>query len=205
LECDCFPIEVNIMGPNGTLKTLRFLLFRPMAARYGVVPSNTCRICTRATPDSEMHHIISRAKIDRLERDDLEWLAVGIDGSVQIEDLDDDRLRRLVATKIPGNIAEVCSSCHEMTDSHLFRQWIMSRGAKTVKRTRRTWKQKRERYLKKWGPGQEKRCEGLTGKKRRCCASKRREVDYCGAHRHQEYECGRCGEPGHKWTDCEGD
>jgi len=181
-----------------------FVALNPMAARYGVEPSNTCRICTRATPDSEMHHIISRAKIDRLERDDLEWLAVGIDGSVQIEDLDDDRLRRLVKSKIPGNIAEVCPRCHQMTDTHLFRQWIRTQNPKTGKRTRRTWKQRRERLLKKWGPGQEKRCEGLTRRKRRCNASKRGS-NYCGTHRHQEYECGRCGKPGHKWTECEED
>jgi len=191
------------MGPIGMTKEGGFVALNPMAARYGVEPSNTCRICTRAVPDSEMHHIISQAKIEALERDDLEWLAVGIDGSVQIENLDDDRLRRLVASKIPGNIAEICPRCHQMTDTHLFRQWIRTQNPKTAKRTRRTWKQRRERLLKKWGPGQEKRCEGLTGRKRRCHASKRRGVDYCGAHRHQEYECGRCGERGHKWPDCE--
>ena len=197
------------MVSSSKSKHPRFLPIGHMAARYGVEPSNTCRICTRAIPDSEMHHLISQAKIDRLERDDLEWLAVGIDGSVQIENLDDDRLRRLVASKIPGNIAEVCPRCHELTDSHLFRRWIMSRGAKTAKRTRVTWKQKRERLLKKWGPGQKKRCEGFTkrrkGRAGRCHASKLGGTDYCGAHRQQKYECGRCGKPGHKWTDCEGD
>ena len=68
-----------------------------MTERYGVPVTGVCRIC-RSEGYTEMHHIISQAKIKKLCRDDL--------------------------LTNPGNIVELCRECHDLTDSSSYRDWI---------------------------------------------------------------------------------
>jgi hypothetical protein len=65
--------------------------------------SGTCSICA-AKGKTEWHHIISQAKIKRLEETDHNY--------------NNDLLNN------PNNLIELCKPCHKQTDSHLFWRWI---------------------------------------------------------------------------------
>ena len=76
-----------------------------MVERYGVEVTGVCKIC-KAEGYTEMHHIISQAKIDKLGREDLRTNA--------------------------GNIVELCKECHDLTDSSSYRDWIVDKDSRPI-------------------------------------------------------------------------
>ena len=76
-----------------------------MVERYGVEVKGVCRICGHEGY-TELHHIISQAKIDKLGREDLRTNA--------------------------GNIVELCKECHDLTDSSSYRDWIEDRDNRPI-------------------------------------------------------------------------
>jgi hypothetical protein len=108
-----------------------------MAKRYGVDVTNVCKIC-QAEGKTEMHHIISQSKIEKMKRPDLLTNA--------------------------GNIIELCKQCHDLTDSSTYRRWRQS-NPKGMRRTREEVRLKREKKRLKKGLFQ---CEGNIKSGRRC-------------------------------------
>jgi len=86
-----------------------------MIKRYGKEVSGICYICGR-NKKTEIHHIISRGKIETAEIKDLKWLAHGTNF---VDLMDDKKLRSKLINSNPRNTVEVCIKCHKMTDSHM--------------------------------------------------------------------------------------
>ena len=93
--------------------------------RYGVEVTGVCRICNSHGP-TEMHHIISQSKANKIDRPEL--------------------------ITNPGNIVELCIKCHELTDSFTFYELhkaksseldLIEAGKQFAKNTR--WKKKKRK------------------------------------------------------------
>lgn len=125
--------------------------------RYGKEVQGKCSICG-FEGYTEMHHIISRAKIEKINRPDL--------------------------MKNEGNLVELCKPCHDLTDSSEYRMWRIRQNPKT-KRTREEVRLHREKKRKKKGLHQ---CMGRLkkGRGRRCEASVKWKGGYCRTHASQD-------------------
>ena len=76
-----------------------------LARRYGKEVTGVCQICG-SEGKTEIHHIISRAKIGRIKEGQHNY--------------DQDLMNN------QGNLAELCIPCHRQTDSHLYRRWYLT-------------------------------------------------------------------------------
>ncbi len=89
-----------------------------MTVRYGVEVTGVCRICGRSETTTEMHHIISQARINKMTAKELDHLLPGV---IRVSDkplqrgLTIEGKRSLAVEKMPGNIVELCGGCHDMT------------------------------------------------------------------------------------------
>jgi hypothetical protein len=108
-----------------------------MEERYGKEVTGVCKIC-EAEGKTEMHHIISQSKIEKMERPDL--------------------------LTNPGNLIELCIPCHDLTDSSIFRRWWKS-NPKGVRRSREEVRKGREKKRLKKGLFQ---CKGHIKSGRQC-------------------------------------
>ena len=122
-----------------------------MVERYGVEVTGVCKICeTEGT--TEMHHIISQSKIEKLNRPDL--------------------------LTNPNNIIELCKQCHHWTDASIFRKWYVEKKHYGT-RTREEVRVLREKKREERGVAQ---CAGNIKSGRRCEVGVRKEGDYCNYH-----------------------
>jgi hypothetical protein len=125
-----------------------------MEERHGVEVTGVCKIC-QAEGKTEMHHIISQSKIEKLERPDL--------------------------LTNPNNIIELCKQCHLWTDSSIYRKWyreVQHYGTRSREQVRLS---RVERRKKK---GLEK-CEGHIKSGRPCEIGVKKRGQYCRYHRWQ--------------------
>lgn len=124
--------------------------------RYGKIVNNKCTICG-FEGYTEMHHIISKSKIEKIGRKDL--------------------------LNNPGNIIELCRECHDLTDSSEYRLWRIKQNPKT-KRTREEVRLHREKKRERKGLFQ---CQGRLrrGKGRRCEVSIE-QPGFCRIHKSQD-------------------
>lgn len=109
-----------------------------------------------------MHHIISQAVSDKIGKEELKTN--------------------------PGNIVELCTDCHKLTDSHIYRKWIKKQNPviETREQRRERVKAKRARKRERKGLFQ---CEGTVKSRsnpRRCEVGVKKEGGYCSIHRWQE-------------------
>ena len=86
-----------------------------MEERHGVEVTGVCKIC-KDEGKTEMHHIISQSKIEKMNRPDL--------------------------LTNPDNIIELCKPCHMATDSHIFMRlhWHQEQKKKKQKSGKRKGK-----------------------------------------------------------------
>ena len=127
-----------------------------MEERHGVEVTGVCKIC-QAEGNTEMHHIISQSKIEKLKRPDL--------------------------LTNPNNIIELCKTCHHWTDSSIYRKWYREHrhyGTRSRDEVRLGREQKRARE----GTLQ---CKGHIKSGRRCeIGVGKRSQGYCKIHRWQK-------------------
>jgi hypothetical protein len=127
-----------------------------MTERYKVEVTGVCKIC-EAEGETEMHHIISQSKIEKLERPDL--------------------------LTNPNNLIELCKQCHLWTDSAIYRKWfreVQHYGKKSREEVRLSRVAKRE----KKGLAQ---CKGKIKSGRRCEQGvPKKGQGYCKTHRWQK-------------------
>ena len=97
-----------------------------MATRYGVEVTGKCQICGDEGK-TEMHHIISTAVIERIERPDL--------------------------LTNSGNIVELCREHHKLTSSHIYRRWYKKQNPliETKEQRRERVRLKREKKRERKG------------------------------------------------------
>ena len=137
-----------------------------MEERYGVEVTGKCRICG-FEGKTEMHHIISQAKIAKLKRPDL--------------------------LTNPGNIVELCLECHDWTDATIFFRLHESKMSELEKMKANEKRQRDIYYSKRRRPNLEKRialhgqCQGRIARKdgRRCQTACEPNQTTCKTHRSQ--------------------
>tara|TARA_B110000008_G_C16904472_1_gene538149 strand:- start:755 stop:1168 length:414 start_codon:yes stop_codon:yes gene_type:complete len=129
-----------------------------MAERYGVPVTGFCKICG-AEGYTEMHHIISQSKIKKMNRPEL--------------------------LTNPNNIIELCRSCHNATDSSLYRRWYM-RQERKINHEDVDEDKIYASLLEKYSELGRYQCAGHTKMGgRRCRKSVAKENGYCLTHIHQ--------------------
>ena len=129
-----------------------------MAKRYGKEVTGVCSIC-KSEGYTEMHHIISRSKIEKIQKPDL--------------------------LKNPDNLIELCKDCHDLTDSSSYRLWYLRKNPNSRRRrTREEVRLHRERKRERKGLFQ---CAGRLkrGKGRRCEVGVSKEGEFCRTHEYQ--------------------
>ena len=130
--------------------------------------SGTCSICA-SEGKTEWHHIISQAKIKRLEETNHNY--------------NNDLLNN------PNNLIELCKPCHKQTDSHIYWNWFnrLDKSKKRKSRNKRTRKKPDERKGNANYQMRKGQCLGVNVNGERC--GKRGimyvEVKYCKQHEHQ--------------------
>lgn len=120
-----------------------------MEKRYGVEVLGLCKICG-FEGKTEMHHIISQAKIEKIGKPEL--------------------------LTNPGNIIELCLECHDLTDSSIFYRLHESKLSELEKVKPNERRQRAIYYSKRRRPNLEARkrkfgqCNGIIARKngRRC-------------------------------------
>ena len=124
--------------------------------RYGKEVTGVCKICG-AEGITEMHHIISQSKIEKLERPDL--------------------------LTNPNNLIELCLTCHGWTDSSIFHKWYNQTrhyGTRSREEVRLLREEKREKKGLK-------QCKGHIKSGRRCeMGIPKSSHGYCKIHRYQK-------------------
>ena len=86
--------------------------------RYSKFVTGKCGHCGRESEDTQMHHIISRSKIKKMNRDRLEYCASGTGLSKEEIKLKTYiQLKEILIHKWPNNITEMCKYCHDLTES----------------------------------------------------------------------------------------
>jgi len=127
-----------------------------MEERHGVEVTGVCKIC-KDEGKTEMHHIISQSKIEKMNRPDL--------------------------LTNPDNIIELCKTCHNWTDSSIYHKWYTQKrhyGVRSREEVRLGREQKRTRE----GTLQ---CKGHIKSGRRCeIGVGKRSQGYCKIHRWQK-------------------
>ncbi len=120
-----------------------------MVKRYGVEVTGVCRICG-SNGYTEMHHIISQARCRKLGRED--WI-----------------------NNNPGNIVELCKTCHDQTTASITSE--MNRG-----RTRRKNSKFRKNEIIEGGGDTPEICWAMlkNGKKR--CKKPNTKDGLCSMH-----------------------
>ena len=96
--------------------------------RYSKEITGICTIC-EYEGKTEIHHIISKAKIKRIKPNQ------------HGADLD--------LIKNPGNLIELCLPCHELTDSHIYWKFHKLQDARAENKGRRGKKKSRRKSPKK--------------------------------------------------------
>ena len=131
-----------------------------MVERYGVEVTGVCKIC-KAEGYTEMHHIISQSKINKMNQPDL--------------------------LTNPNNIIELCKRCHNATDSHLYYRWYR----RQERRTKHDDVSDEVIYaslLESYAAEGRFQCSGYTKVHggRRCRKSVAKEGGFCRTHIHQK-------------------
>ncbi len=149
-----------------------------MVKRYGREVTGECQICG-FKGHTEIHHIISQPKIGRIKP--------GEHG------------HDLNLLKNPGNLAELCVPCHELTDSHIYRRTLelkesqltgSSKSRNRPKRSPAEWVARNKRIAKQKRKSAET-CKGMTKKSNftKMCNHVIKETwpgDYCPQHEYQD-------------------
>jgi len=130
--------------------------------RYGKEITGQCTIC-HAEGKTEIHHIISQAKIERIKPHEH-------GGNLDLK-------------TNPGNLIELCVPCHDLTSHSWYRAKMIAEGkSKTVRK-----KGKRRRHYTK-AENNGKPCLG-TSKGGRPCGNKGLKTNgYCKTHQYQYEE-----------------
>ena len=137
-----------------------------MEERYGVEVKGVCRICG-FVGRTEMHHIISQAKIAKIGKPEL--------------------------LTNPGNIVELCLECHDLTDSSIFFRLHESKLSELEKVKLNERRHRDIYYSKRRKPNLEARkrefgqCQGTIARKngRRCENACEAGEITCKTHREQ--------------------
>jgi len=168
--------------------------------RYGKEVTGECKICGHIGR-TQIHHIISQAQCNKLERPDL--------------------------LTNQGNLIELCVPCHDMTSSSLFKAWITKREEAGEKLNSKEKKYKsggltrgKRKKIEAWNNGEGFRCSkmktgrngvvyqcwntvqveggscgrkhksqciGTTKKGKRCSIKTTRKNGYCKQHQKQSF------------------
>ena len=116
--------------------------------RYGVPVTGSCRICGD-TGYTEMHHIISQERCMKIGRED--WITN------------------------PGNIVELCKSCHDNTTASMFYRISKEEEWKAESKYRAN-------EIIEGGGDEPSRCWAMLKSGRRRCKKKARHDGLCNDH-----------------------
>jgi len=145
-----------------------------MVKRYGKEITGNCAICLdcgrKTRGKTQIHHIISQAKISRLEQGDH-----GFDMNLERNN---------------GNLVELCVECHDLTDSSAFRRWRINQEGKTRSKgiTKLLGLPAKDRVelwqflLREWESMDNNTCRGITSNWRRCKNSEDLVDGFCEHH-----------------------
>ena len=89
-----------------------------MEESYKDMYTRICSRCGANDPQSQMHHTISRAVINRMEKTGLWHLLHGMENLSKEMSIE---VMRKKAIDDPRGVIELCRPCHHMTDSFLYR------------------------------------------------------------------------------------
>ena len=164
-----------------------------MEESYKDMYTRICSRCGANDPQSQMHHTISRAVINRMEKTGLWHLLHGMENLSKEMSIE---VMRKKAIDDPRGVIELCRPCHQMTDSFLYRKWMLEneeiekfiqaefRNISAQSMRFRPYKNIR-RNDNGWGVNMENRCNKILTRKsgERQCMNHKTHGDYCSTHR----------------------